>query len=626
MKHLFTTILPAALLLLHSSLFMSPAAAQTLNVRQGNVTYAFTANGDEMTYSDNGQTLTVGNRSFATGDITQITVDDAAVTANTVSIAYDGTSATVTIAGNIAPYVDATVSGAHVTVSQTNTADVDGDEITYELSGTSSDGSLTLDGSYKCTVALAGLTLTNPSGGAIDIANKKRIQLSAKKNTVNTLTDGAGGSQKAAIYSKGQLQLQGNGTLNVAGKTKHAIKSASYISIKNLTLNITSAVGDGISCEEYFLMKSGTVTIKGVGDDGIQCDMDDQQTEATEDHEDEDGGNIYIEGGTLTVSTTAAASKGVKAGGHMTISGGTLNITTSGKYAYDSDDAEYKSCAALKTDGNMTIDGGDITLKSTGYAGKGIKCDSLLIINGGTLSATCTGSSNDTYGSAKAIKAGYKVAQSTSAAPGGPGGPGGGGFPGGHDTTKYDYFGGLVINGGNIYAKATSHEAIESKSTIVINGGIVYAESSDDAINASSDFTITGGYIMANSTGNDGLDANGNFYIKGGNVFAVATRQPEVGIDANTEGGYKLYITGGNVAAIGGLEGGSSLSGVSSKSVSYSKGSWYTLKNGSTTAFSFKVPSNNSMGSSMTIVTTGTPSVSSGSITGDTIWNGYGVK
>jgi len=143
---------------------------------------------------------------------------------------------------------------------------------------------------------------------------------------------------------------------------------------------------------------------------------------------------------------------------------------------------------------------------------------------------------------------------------------------------------------------------------------------------AAQTLNVRQGNVTYAFPGNDGLDANGNFYIKGGNVFAVATRQPEVGIDANTEGGYKLYITGGNVAAIGGLEGGSSLSGVSSKSVSYSKGSWYTLKNGSTTAFSFKVPSNNSMGSSMTIVTTGTPSVSSGSITGDTIWNGYGVK
>ena len=129
---------------------------------------------------------------------------------------------------------------------------------------------------------------------------------------------------------------------------------------------------------------------------------------------------------------------------------------------------------------------------------------------------------------------------------------------------------------------------------------------------------------MGNSSGNDGLDANGNFYIKGGNVFAVATTSPEVGLDANTEGGYKLYITGGNVVAIGGLESGSSLTGVTSKSASYSKGSWYSFSSGGTTHFYFKVPSNSKMPSNMTIVSSSTPSVSTASSVTSNMWNGYG--
>lgn len=627
MRHLMITLL---------AMMTAATFAQTLNVQQGSVTYAFTANGDDMTYSDGGQTLTIGGKAFTVSDITQITIDETKVSANLVSIVYDGSSAAVTIAGNVAPYVTATVSGAHVSISQTNTAAVDGDEITYQLSGTSTDGEFALSGSYKCTVSLDGVTLTNPSGAAINITNGKRIQLSAKNGTVSTITDGTGGSQKGCIYSKGQIQLQGKGTLNVAGNTKHAIKSGDYISVKNLTLNITSAVGDGISCNEYFLMKSGTVTISGVGDDGIQCDLDGTtSTGVTTDHEDEDSGNIYIEDGTLTVTVTGAATKGIKAAGDLVISDGTIAVTTTGNGAYDSDEQDAKGCAGLKADNDITISGGTLTLKSTGSGGKCIKADNVLTISGGDVSATSTGSqykySSSITASPKAIKAGYKVAQSSSReeAPGGGGGwPGGGGGPGGggQDNTKYNYYGGIVISGGTVYAKSTNHEAIESKSTIDISDGNVYAESGDDAINAASDFTISGGYVMGNSTGNDGLDANGNFYIKGGNVFAVATRSPEVGIDANTEGGYKLYITGGNVVAIGGLESGGSLTGVTSKSVSYSKGSWYTLKSSSTELFSFKVPSNSSMGSGMTIVTSGTPSVSSGSISGTTIWNGYGIK
>ena len=609
------------------------ATAQTLNVHVGNITYQFPASRcGEMTYTD-GTTLTILNKAFTLSDISSITVDDTEVTDNLVQVAYSGTSATVTIAGNVAQYVEPTVSGAYVSIAQSNTETIDNDEITYQLSGTTTNGQFALSGSYKCTVMLAGVNLTCSSDAAINITNSKRIQISAKKEISNTLTDGANGSQKACLYSKGQLQLQGNGTLTVVGKTKHGIKSGDYITLKNLTLNITSAVGDGISCNEYFQMKSGTVTIKGVGDDGIQCDLDgDTSTGETDAHDDEDSGNIYLEGGTLTVTTTAAASKGVKAAGDMRISNGEINVTTTGNGTYDIEEKDAKGCAGLDADGDMTINGGTLTLKSSGTGGKGIKADGTLTINGGTINATASGS-NYSYSSysasAKAIKAGTRTEVASvqayeSGVPEGPGGPGGPGGGGGHNNKNYTYSGGIVINGGTIIAIAKSHEAIESKSTIEITDGYIYAESIDDAINSASDFTISGGYVMGNSSGNDGLDANGNFYIKGGNIFAVASRQPEVGIDANTEGGFKLYITGGNVAAIGGLENGSSLSGVTSKSSSYSKGSWYSFKSGSTTKFYFKVPSNSSMGSSMTIVSSSSPSVSTASSVTSNIWNGYG--
>ena len=185
----------------------------------------------------------------------------------------------------------------------------------------------------------------------------------------------------------------------------------------------------------------------------------------------------------------------------------------------------------------------------------------------------------------------------------------------------------MTISGGTVNVSATYHEGIECKSTLDISGGYVYAYSSDDAINSSSHMTISGGYIMANSSGNDGIDANGNLTITGGNVFAVAARQPEVGLDANTEGGYKLYISGGNVVAIGGFESGASISGGTAKSASYSKGSWYGLYNGSALAFAFKVPSNSSMGTSMAVYTTSSPALKS-NVTGSgtSFWSGNGYS
>jgi hypothetical protein len=573
------------------------AGAQTMNVVVGDVTYAVpAAQAGEMVYND-GTTLTILNKQFAVSDITKIYIDNTTVEDNTVQVAYNGTSAQVTVAGNVAQYVTPTVSGAHVSIEQTNTDAVDGDEITYSLSGTTTDGELALSGSYKCTVQLAGLTLTNPSGAAINITNKKRIQISAKQGTVNTLTDCTNGSQSGCIYSKGQIQLQGKGTLTVYGKTKHAIKSGDYITVKNLTLNVLSAVNDGINCNGYFQMTSGTVSISGVGDDGIQADLDGTtSTGETTDHEDEDSGNIYLEGGSLTVSVTAAATKGIKAAGDLKISDGTITVNTSGAGAYDSDEKDAKGCAGLKSDGNMTISGGTITLKSTGTGGKCIKADGKLTISNGTVNATTTGSQ-------------YRYSSQYTASP---------------KAIKSD--GAMTVSGGTVVASSSYHEAIESKSTLDVTGGYVYAQSSDDAINSASHMTISGGYVMGNSSGNDGLDANGNMYIKGGNVVAVSTRSPEVALDANTEGNYKLYVQGGNILAVGGLESGSTISnGTAYQVSSYTKGSVYGLYKDGTLAFAVKLPSNSSMGTPLVVYTTGTATLKSGMTgSGTTFWNGYG--
>ena len=497
------------------------AEAQTLNVKVGSVTYQFPASqAGEMTYA-NGETVTIMGKTFTLADITAMTVDNSKVTDNQVTVSYDGSSATVTIAGNVAQYVEPTISGAHVTIAQSNTEAVDDDEITYLLTGATTDGELSLSGSYKCTVALAGVTLTNPSGAAINITNSKRIQVSAKKGTENTLADGSSGSQKACLYSKGQIQLQGNGTLNVVGNTKHAIKSGDYISVKNLTLNITSAVGDGISCEEYFLMKSGTMTISGVGDDGIQCDLGgDTSTGETTDHEDEDSGNVYIEGGMINITVTADAAKGIKGEGDMKISGGDITVKTTGGGVWDSDKVKTKASACLGADGNTTISGGTMNLTSTGAGGKGINGDGTFTATGGTVVVKTSGNAvvASSSGTLSTVSSSQQLDRYDSDYKSSPKG------------IKID--GAIVISDNAIISVTTTGaggEGIESKTTIDITGGQVTINASDDAINASynddtkslsnaGNLTISGGYVYARSTGNDGIDANGNVYIKGGLV------------------------------------------------------------------------------------------------------------
>lgn len=441
---------------------------------------------------------------------------------NIVKIVYDGTTAQVSVPQNLLRYLTIAQSGAHVSITQSSDL---ADEITYTLSGSSSNGGFYMSGSYKATIELNGLTLTNVSatysGAAVHVQNGKRIKVKVITGTTNTLVDAANGSQKGCLYIKGHAEFAQKGTLNVTGKTNHGIKTGEYFSTKNATINVLSAVGDGINCAQYFLMESGTINISGVGDDGIQCDIDDTTTGSTgqtTDHEDEDSGNIYVQGGTLQIN---CEYKGIKAEKDLYVTDGIIHVTSN---------------AAASSGGN----------------------------------------------------------------------PWGGG------------------------SSTSSPEAIEAKGVIDISGGQIYAHSADDAINAGGNLTISGGCVMAYSTSNDGIDANGNCYIKGGLIYAIGARSPEMAIDANTEGGKKLYITGGTIVAVGNLESGASISGGTCKQTSSWTGTaWYALYNNGELAFVFKTPTKTSSGGGggpggggssqkLVVYTSSTPTLKSGVTAGGT--------
>ena len=573
------------------------ATAQTLNVKVGSVVYQFPASqAGDMTYSD-GTTLTIMGKAFTLSDISSMTIDNTEVTDNSIGVAYDGSSALVTVAGNVAQYVTPTVSGAHVSIAQSD--DV-AEEITYTLSGTSTDGEFYMSGSYKTTVELNGLTLTNAtpvySGAAVHIQNGKRIKVKIVTGTTNTLVDAAGGSQKGCLYIKGHAEFAQKGTLNITGNVKHGIKTGEYITLKNATINVLSAVGDGINCEQFFQMTSGAINIQGVGDDGIQCDVEDTATGETTDHEDEDSGNVYIEDGTLTVNVTADAAKGVKCEGDMRISGGKVTITTSGGGVWDSTKLKTKASACLGSDGAMTISGGTLSLTSTGAGGKGLNVDGALTIKGGTTTISTSGNAvvASSTGTLSVVTSSQQLDKYESDYKSSPKG------------IKAD--GAITISDDAIIYVTTTGaggEGIESKTSITITGGQTTVNASDDGINASyntstggsGDLTISGGYVFSRSTGNDGIDANGNCYIKGGLVYAIGTGGVEKSIDANTEQGKKLYITGGTIIAVGDLEGGSSISGGTCKyTTSWNATSWYALYNGDTLVAAFKTPTKSSGG------------------------------
>lgn len=554
--------------------------AQSLNVIDGDVTYSFQSmQTGIMEYSDNGRNVTIQGKTFDITGITGIEVIEPSFEDNIVLVEYNGSNVSVTIAGNIAQFITATTDGAHVTINQgSGIGDTTG-EVTYILKGESDNGSLVLNGSYKCTIELQGLSLTNPSGSVIDIENGKRIELSSKNGTINTLIDGVSGSQKGAIYCKGHLELKGKGVLNVTGNKSHAIASKEYIEMKNVTLNILGAVKDGINCAQYFQIESGELNISGTGDDGIQCDFKDAKGE----REDDDTATITIKGGKVNISVTATATKCLKAEGDFVMKDGDLTLHTSGAGDWDSSKLKTKASSCIGIDGTVLIEDGTMVLTATGGGGKGISCDGTLTINGGNINITTSGgvlayvngSLNQNYtGNTDRLDSDYKSSPK--------------GIKGDDD---------IIINGGIINIKTTGNggEGIESKAQLTINDGKITVRAKDDAINSSSHMYIKGGEIEVISTGNDGLDSNGNLYISGGIVKAFGAKAPECGLDANEEEGYTVYFTGGYILAAGGNNSVPQKTGSTqpyiTTNVTLSAGSTVSIGTSSETYYTFDIPS-----------------------------------
>ena len=363
----------------------------------------------------------------------------------------------------------------------------------------------------------------------------------------------------------------------------------------------------GVHSEGTVLVSDGTLTLNTY-DHGIKSDYD-----------------MEITGGTITYNINGNASKALKSEGNMHITGGNISGTVSGGGVTVNNEAS--ACAGIKCDGNVTIDGGTFDLKATGSGGKGISIDGDLVINDCDIKVSTTGS---------------RFGQSS-----------GGGWPGSGGSSssalrsspkgiKVD--GNITINGGTITVSATGGEGaegIESKKIMTINGGYIEVTSYDDALNSASTMDLKGGYIYAVATGNDAIDANGNMNLSGGYIFCCGS---EEGLDANSEGGYKVYIQNGtNLMAIGGnmgaIESGASIS-QTCYSGTASANTWYALYSGSNVAFAAYTPTFSSQGggpggypggggsSSKTIVVTApsTPKLYRGvTASGTKFWNNKGA-
>ncbi|MDL2287333.1 carbohydrate-binding domain-containing protein [Eubacteriales bacterium OttesenSCG-928-G02] len=225
-----------------------------------------------------------------------------------------------------------TVAGAGVTI----TGDVinitqSGD---YIISGKLSDGQIYINLPVKESVRLIleGAEITNKRSAPIYAANIKKLVITLAEGTVNKFFDADSyffdtvqGEPNACIFSKGDITINGKGSLEVTGNYNNGIQSKDKLKIVNGNIKIT-AENNALKGKDLVAIKDGTLNIKSYKD-GIKSD-----------NELEAGlGFVEITGGTITID---AEKDGIQAVTSIKILGGTLNIKAKGE--------QYKAPIVIK--------------------------------------------------------------------------------------------------------------------------------------------------------------------------------------------------------------------------------------------------------------------------------------
>ena len=368
--------------------------------------------------------------------------------------------------------------------------------------GNCSNGSLKIYSTYKFQIKLNGLTLTNPTGPAINIQSSKSVYLTLAKGTTNTLCDGATYAtapnnaagepedQKGTLFSEGQLIFNDTGTLNVTSLGGHGICSDDYIRIRSGNISVT-AVKDGFNTNDLFRVgrtsnASPTITIKADGN-GIDCGK----------------GEILIEAGKIGLNTGNEAIKAEYTG---TNTAKTPKATIKGGYILARTNNEKS--AVIKTNGTFTQSGGNIQGETYGNGSKIVNSKNGITIDGGKL----TGLSYGTLSSDTTTAGGFKcdgdiiINKGTIAID-----------CRGKGSKGFNCNGNLIVNDGKITLLAEAENFVadtyDRKTRAItafdftINGGNIFTKGYDYAINA-TDINLKNGTVTAVSSNSAALYGN----------------------------------------------------------------------------------------------------------------------
>ena len=421
-------------------------------------------------------------------------------------------------------------SSSEVTIDLSNPTATDGVTVSdgvititkagnYHLSGTYS-GQVKVEAADSDMVRLIldNATITNSTGAAINVVEADEVVIYTASGSTNTVSDGssysdtASGSPDAAIYSKSDLTLAGEGTLKVEGNYEEGIHTSDGLVIASGTLEVTAA-NTGIKGKDYVDILDGTVTVTATKD-GIKATND----------TDGNRGWVRLSGGTVNIS---AGDDGFKAERVLEISGGTLNITESNEGI----EAQYINIL----DGTVNVTSSDDGINAS-YS---------------TTSTSSTGTESATATSTTATSTKQSAQNGQNSAPQAPSGSagqapaGGGQAPSG--TMGQPPAGGGA--GGGMGGGGT-FEVVDA--TINISGGTVTVNTNGDGIDSNGTATLSGGTLIVNGPftgGNASLDTNGDLLLNGTTVAAGNSGDMFEAPSTNSTSGYVKISNVSNLSA-----------------------------------------------------------------------------
>ena len=318
---------------------------------------------------------------------------------------------------------------------------------TYTITG-AYQGQLVVDAGDDAQVTLIfdDVSIDNAAGPAVLLSSADGVEVQLAAGSQNSISDAAtyaeDADEDAALFSHVDLNITGDGSLEVTGNGSDGIASKDDLVITGGSLTVTTAddglrgkdalvitggdvdvtsIGDGLKTTNedeadrgYFLISDGNVTIEA-GDDGIDVISDalfsGGTVTVTGSVEGVEAQNILVGGGILDVTSsddglnatvgsttteeTADAATAAPGAGQM--GGASMGDDGSNLVLYGGSVTIDAQGDGIDSNGNLTISGGEITVFGTSSGGNGaFDVNGTFTLSGGDVLALSAGQMEQT--------------------------------------------------------------------------------------------------------------------------------------------------------------------------------------------------------------------------------------